>query len=551
MKRTLFLLSFVVCFISTYAQIIDIKYDGTTATVTIPSSITDVTKSVVGADVVLTSTTTTTEYTYHVSGRTMNGSLTINGSYKLTLELGGVNIKSNKGAAIDIECGKRIAVVLCPGTLNTLEDCTGGAQKAAMYFSGHPEFEGSGMLSVTGNSAHAISAKEYLQVKKSVGTINILKAVKDGIHCGKGKVSAWDDEMTLNENELFICNGGIINITNVGGDCIDAGDYGSMYVTGGTMNLDVSANSSCGMKCVNTLMMDGGNINIQVDGQDCEGIIFSNTARINGGSIDIYVPGDGSKGIKGKLDSKTPYTAGGNIFVGEEAGINITVCGYDFEKVGSIGDFSHCVALSVDGCVENNGKISLTAASAESRALTCDGTVSGDISISTQQWYVNPFDYKYDMSAYVIPEELGKAEYKKYEIAVFVGNECRGWCKCGDDDIWHMRIYSNNESTTAESLSFRAYNTESGDVLHFKTTIPFKSDNISGTPLTPIKLYTDYISGDVDSDGKVSIKDLVCQIKIIKGLSPNGLNVNAADMNNDGHITLDDVRRLGNKLIKY
>lgn len=114
-----------------------------------------------------------------------------------------MDIKSNRGAVLNVACGKRIAVELVDGTVNTFEDAAGGTQKAAMYFTGHPEIEGGGVLNVKVNTAHAISAKEYIQINKSCGTINILGAVKDGIHCGKAKVSAWDETLVANENELF------------------------------------------------------------------------------------------------------------------------------------------------------------------------------------------------------------------------------------------------------------------------------------------------------------------------------------------------------------
>ncbi len=164
MKRLTILAFALLSVIVSNAQTIDITYSGSSAVVNIPAGVTDVIPTVSGAHVSIVSNTTTTEYTYHVKGTTTNGSLTISGNYKMTLKLDGVNIKSANGAAIDIECGKRIAVVLANGKENTLEDCAGGGQKAAMYFIGHPEFDGGGVLNVTGNSNHAISAKEYLQL---------------------------------------------------------------------------------------------------------------------------------------------------------------------------------------------------------------------------------------------------------------------------------------------------------------------------------------------------------------------------------------------------
>ncbi|MBR5698764.1 MAG: carbohydrate-binding domain-containing protein, partial [Prevotella sp.] len=195
MKRLLSITVFIAFALSSLhaaeGDVITITYANESANVDIPESLTGIVMpNVNGAHVVLQSTTTTEEYIYHVSGNTYDGSLTITGAYKLTLQLAGVSIHSTRGAAIDIETGKRVAVVLEEGTVNTLSDCSNGAQKAALYFSGHPEFEGPGTLNVTGNTKHAISAKEELELKTTTGTINVLGAADgDGIHCGKGKMA--------------------------------------------------------------------------------------------------------------------------------------------------------------------------------------------------------------------------------------------------------------------------------------------------------------------------------------------------------------------------
>ena len=160
-------LLFTVAFVSGHAEegdTIKVVFNQNTATVTIPATA-QVTAETKGAYVTLTSTTKTEEYIYVVSGTTENGGLTLIGDYKLTLCLKGVSIESQDGAAIDVECGKRIKVVLADGTKNSLTDQIAGGQKGAFYFKGHPEFEGLGTLNITGRTKHGIAAKEYLQIK--------------------------------------------------------------------------------------------------------------------------------------------------------------------------------------------------------------------------------------------------------------------------------------------------------------------------------------------------------------------------------------------------
>lgn len=341
---------------------IKITYSGTTATVDVPSTITDVTYTVDGAHVTLTSGATAQEYLYTATGTSTNGSLTINGSYKLTLELNGLTLTSQKGAAIDIECGKRIDVILKEGTVNTLTDCAGGTQKAAFYTTGHPEFGGKGTLNVTGLTKHAIGAKEYLQFKKSTGTVNILSAVSDGIHCGKGKQN--------DDNSHFQINGGTITINNAGSDCIDADDYGCMYINGGTLNLNVSATDGTGLKCDSIIRMTGGEININITGELSEGIRTYYAAYFDGGTISAKANANGSKCIKAKKSTKTTDTVvnGGFLYFN---GTNATI-----EANGGTytADNTKCMGIRADqDFTQTAGTITITTTNSAAVGLSVKG----------------------------------------------------------------------------------------------------------------------------------------------------------------------------------
>ena len=76
-----------------------------------------------------------------------------------------------------------MSLILAEETVNTLTDAPEDyGQKATLYCKGHLEIEGGGELNLTANVNHAISTKEYCQIKKDAGTINILRAANDGIH---------------------------------------------------------------------------------------------------------------------------------------------------------------------------------------------------------------------------------------------------------------------------------------------------------------------------------------------------------------------------------
>lgn len=342
---------------------IDIRFDGASATVDVGAGVKGVTYSVKGAVVTLTSTTLSEEYLYSVSGSSTNGSLVINGDYKLTVELAGLDLTNPNGPAIDIECGKRIGVILKEGTVNTLADGKNGVHKGAFYTEGHPEFEGGGTLNVTGNTKHAICAKEYLQFKKSTGVVNILSAVSDGIHCGKGKKN--------DDNSYFQMNGGVITVNNAGSDCIDADDYGCMILKGGVLNLNVSASDGTGLKCDSILTMTGGEVNVNVDGPLSEGIRTNYAAYFDGGNVRMTVSADGSKGIRAKRCSKTTDTVlnGGFLNFGGTT-VEMTVSGKTYAA-----DATDCVGIRADRDFNQTaGDITITVTGSDAAGLVVKGT---------------------------------------------------------------------------------------------------------------------------------------------------------------------------------
>lgn len=344
-------------------DVIKVVYNGGTADVDIPSTA-SVKCAVNGAYVTLSSTTTAEEYVYDVTGSTTDGSLTIIGDYKLTLRLNGVSIQSGKGEAINVDCGKRIAIELVEGTTNTLVDYADGSQKAALYTTGHPEFSGAGTLNVSGKAKHAIAAKEYLQIKKSVGTINVLSAVSDGIHCGKGKEK--------NENNYFQMNGGVLNISGVGSDCIDSDDYGTVLIKGGELNLEVSASDVDGIKADSVLTIADGTVNIDVKGAESTGIKSNWETYIKGGNVTINVSGDGSKGIKGKRQTGKTVNDGGSVFFSDSADVRIVVSG---GNVVVPDDTTKCMGISVDAdLTHTGGSVYILAKGAEARTYNVKGT---------------------------------------------------------------------------------------------------------------------------------------------------------------------------------
>lgn len=307
---------------------VNIIYNGDAATVKIAGNIADyVDVSVSGAHVAVTqsadvSETTCGEITYTLSGESDNGSFNMTGSYKATLELNGLALVNPTGAVLDIQNGKRIALSVKKETVNILRDGADGTQKGAIVCKGHLEFKGKGTLSITGNTAHAIYAKEYIEVKNC--TINVLGAVKDGINC----------------SQYFLLESGEVNISGSGDDGIqtdykdsenrETEDTGTVTVAGGKLNISVSGTATKGIKAEGNIHVTNGNIDITSSGKGKWDSAKSKTKAaaclgadadviIDGGVLSLKASGSGGKGINcdGTLtvnDGELTIATSGGIF---------------------------------------------------------------------------------------------------------------------------------------------------------------------------------------------------------------------------------------------
>ena len=315
--------------VATVTDTVCIVYDGQTATVS-PASVEGITAEVDGATVTLTNENTDREMTFVLSGESSAGSFTYNGTYKTCIQLAGLSLQSTTGAALDIQCGKRIALELLDGTENSLCDATTDlGQKAALYCKGHLEVSKGGTLSVTGNIKHGISTKEYMLVKSTTGLITVNGAASDGIHAG----------------QYFKMNGGTINILGVKGDGIQAEATGD------------------GDEDDGQLMLRGGKLSVATTERDVSAIKSDSLLTITGGSITIHTTGDGNKGLKSKTD--------------------ISISGGELEVVQSgkyiveNNDPGYVVAIKAGGNLDiSGGTITINNTAEAGKGLSADGNIT-------------------------------------------------------------------------------------------------------------------------------------------------------------------------------
>ncbi len=292
-----------------------VKYNGGSADVFVAGNIANhITAQVTGARVaVMQDADVASEYTYTLQGNSTSGCFYHAGKYKMTLVLNGVNLTNPDSAAINIQNSKRIAVQLADGTSNTLADGAANTKKAAFLVKGHAEFSKGGSLTITGNKKHALACNEYMEVKKTLGTITITSAVADAI----------------NVVQYFQMNGGNVNIISCGDDGIqvDAEDTsdgtldGHVLIQGGTLTINASADATKCIKAEGNVDITGGTLTLKHTGiaswdsseskiKEPIGISSDRNITINGDAavLNITMTGNGTRGMK--CDSTLTATAG-------------------------------------------------------------------------------------------------------------------------------------------------------------------------------------------------------------------------------------------------
>lgn len=311
-----------------------IIYNGSSVTITNPLASAGVTITDSAARVSVVTTAGISDITYHVSGTTTDGCLNISSDKRFSLSLEGASITSTTGAAINSIIDKKMTVILADNSVNYLKDCANGAQKAALYSKGQVFFYGNGTLTVEGQTKHAISSGDYIEIYG--GNIIVTSAVSDGLH-----------------GDYIRMHGGSVTVSGTSGDGLD-GDTGFIEINGGTLNVTVATADTKAIKCDSILTINDGNITITASGAQSKGLKSDQNITINGGEINITASG-------------------------------ATV----LETVNNQTDPSYCSAITTDGTININGgtvTITLPTSNNGGKGISADGNIhitGGTLDITT------------------------------------------------------------------------------------------------------------------------------------------------------------------------
>lgn len=322
------------------AHTVGIEYAESEARVTVSADIADyLTIKVNGGHVgILVSPDYLQEIQYVLSGTCSDGSFWMDGEFKAGITMNNLTLINPDSAAICIENGKRIDVIIPDGTTTTLTDGAGGTHDACFFINGHAEMKGGGTLRLTGLTKHAYASDEYTIVKPSFGLLEIESAEGDGLHI----------------NQYLRVDGGKLRIKGTKGDCIDVGVTkdpldelnGEVFINNGSIDLIVAADDVKGIKSDGAMTVSGGTINALVSGLGTKGLSVGTNLLVNKASgIDpqitmtvsgtTFMPGDPlleskCRGIKVKGDFTLD---GGNI--------KMTVTGVKAKAISVDGEFTH------------------------------------------------------------------------------------------------------------------------------------------------------------------------------------------------------------------
>ena len=366
-------------------NLVSIAYSGTSATVTVAGNVAQyVTPTVSGAYVSIVQSNTDAvdddEITYQLTGSSTDGQLALDGSYKCTVSLAGVDLTCTTGAAISITNKKRIQISAKKNTENTLTDCANGSQKGCIYSKGQIQLQGNGTLNVIGKTAHAIKSADYITVKNL--TLNITGSVSDGINCnGYFQMKSGTVTMTGIGDEGIQCDLDGTTATAASDDEHTDEDTGSIYIDGGTLTITGSATAAKCVKAEGDIAVSDGTVKLYANGaidlSDLTDISYTAGFKADGsftqsgGDITISVTGGAGRGIA--CDGTFTTTSSTGTLTITNSGATSSASSY------------FCTAKGIKAGVVaiNGGTINITMSGAASKGIKADSDDgSGTMTIS-------------------------------------------------------------------------------------------------------------------------------------------------------------------------
>ena len=284
-------------------------------------------RTVNGADVVL-DIAENKKIEIVLRGTCEDGSLKVYGAKKFKLTLSGLDLRSTQGAAINIQCPKRVFVHLTEGTVNRLTDAntyrkTDGEDMKGCFFSeGDIIFSGKGVLLVDGRGQNGIASDDGIVFRPGVTIVSNASA---------------DAGKAVKAKECIDMKGGLLALSTSGNayyDEVEMDDKSSVcmasdstiFLRGGILTAYSTGLAGKGIKSDGSIFIgetgtEGPEITISTSGARLEGEGFSSSpkgmramGRIEMRSGLLSIPNCTHEGIENKSDDDVAIlVSGGNL----------------------------------------------------------------------------------------------------------------------------------------------------------------------------------------------------------------------------------------------
>ena len=161
---------------------------------------------------------------------------------------------------------------------------------------------------------------------------------------------------------------------------------------------------------------------------------------------------------------------------------------------------------------------------------------------ASSHWTCDTYAYQYDMTAYVQLTDGGfpLQDYSDYEIAAFVGDECRGIAQIVQAAKPYGLIRIRSNEINGEHVYFMVYRFSTyEEITIYDVGIEFVSQGIEGLPSSPLSLELTHqrVPGDVNGDREVNIADIN---RAIDAILSDEFDI-LCDVNGDGEVNIADI----------
>ena len=315
--------------------------------------------NVEGADVNIVTTAGIENLQYCLSGKTSDGSFSLESDTDFKLILNGVDITSSSKVPLNLTKNVGREIIVADGTVNVLTDNEESDGKAVINTKGTTNISGGGSLTVNANKKHGISSDNDININ------GVTLSINHGAEASKGLKS--DSNITLVDGDVTIVSSGTLTLEPLdnGYDatyCTAIGANGDFEMIDGNLSitLPVSNDAGRGIKVDGNIVINDGIINV---------ISHSNgdTYTNSDGEPDSYksccVKADGDiRIINGEITLEATGTGGkcidaeGAIYIGVENGetdlfMDLKTSGEKFYEsgYGEDADYANPKILKAEG----------------------------------------------------------------------------------------------------------------------------------------------------------------------------------------------------------